>query len=37
MPGHLLANWGRYRAGPLGDDLVAAVVVTILLVLQVTR
>jgi SulP family sulfate permease len=34
MPGHLLANWGRYRAGPLGDDLVAAVVVTILLVPQ---
>ena len=34
MPGRLRARWGRYRAGPLGDDLVAAAVVTILLVPQ---
>lgn len=33
-PRRLLASWGRYRAGPLGDDLVAAAVVTILLVPQ---
>ncbi len=33
-PDALLTRWRRYRAGPLGDDLVAAGVVTILLVPQ---
>ena len=33
-PDALAARWRHYRAGPLGDDLVAAAVVTVLLVPQ---